>query len=109
MYRNRKSSFGLNSGGLSPTMNAVAATLFWSQASFGLNSVGLTPAMNAAALQQAPSFGLNSAGLSLTMKAVKSFFFKSFLEVVVEALSAARRHFVVSELTKKITMQWPPF
>jgi hypothetical protein len=58
----RPPSFGLNLAGLSPAMNAVAATLFWSQlgqpplndknskqASFVLNSAGLIPAMNAAA------------------------------------------------------------
>jgi hypothetical protein len=27
----KTTSFGLNSGGLSPTMNAAVATLFWSQ------------------------------------------------------------------------------
>jgi hypothetical protein len=55
----KTASFGLNSGGLGPTMNAPAAS------SFSLISAGLSSTMK----KQKASFELNSAGISPEMNA----------------------------------------
>jgi hypothetical protein len=118
----QQASFGLNSAGISPAMNAAATTKPMASdstysaedslktASFGLNSGGLGPTMNAPALarwwmQQPASFGLDSRGLSPAMNAAAAIAMKFNLAQPGSQKLCQIATKITAEITTKINLK----